>query len=259
MDLHSNTVSDARKTVILTEDFARYEFKYLLPLALRQVIEGEIQAFMRVDGHSDPELDNQYLVRSLYFDSPGNSAFYEKIDGVKSRSKFRLRTYKRQLEKGVPVFLEEKGRYNERTYKHRVEVQPEDLEILYAGDRGFELTERYAGIEVMEKFAAQSFRRVLRPLVLVDYIRRPYTSDYDMNFRITLDQHLQVMATSELFPRDWARAKDCVAGMTIMEVKFNRRIPAWFHRILQVYDLRRLSISKFVAGMKKCDIAVDMS
>ena len=102
-------------------------------------------------------------------------------------------------------------------------------------------------------------RRELKPRVLVDYIRRPYTSDYDMNFRITFDQQLQAMASSELHPEGWARAKSCIAGMTIMEVKFNRRIPAWFHRILQAYDLRRVSISKFVVGMKKCNIAVYLS
>ena len=33
------------------------------------------------------------------------------------------------------------------------------------------------------------------------------------------------------------------------EVKFDRSIPLWFHRIIQSYNLRRESISKFVLGM----------
>jgi len=259
MAMRGKTILGGQKKEILTEDFARYEFKYLLPLALRQAIEREIQVFMRVDGHTDPELDNQYLVRSLYFDSPACHAFYEKTDGVKSRSKFRIRTYARQIDETIPIFMEEKGRYNERTYKHRVELAKSDLEVIHGGSRNYDLIERYPDIEVMEKFVASTFRLGIKPQVLVDYFRRPYTSNYDMNFRVTLDQQLRVMAASELFPNSWGRAKTCVAGMTIMEVKFNRRIPAWFHRLLQVYDLRRLSISKFVAGMKKCEIAVDMS
>jgi len=254
-----HTILNKLAPKILTEDFARYEFKYLLPLALRQSIEGEIQDFMRADGHSDPDLDNQYLVRSLYFDSLDSQAFYEKTDGVKSRNKFRIRTYARDFNRSAPIFLEEKGRYNERTYKHRVKLEQQDLDLIFGELNAFDLIARYPEIEVVEKFAATALRKGLEPRVLVDYIRRPYTSDYDMNFRVTFDQHLQAMAASELHPSDWARAKACVAGMTIMEVKFNRRIPAWFHRILQAYDLRRISISKFVVGMKKCNLAVDLS
>jgi len=212
-----------------------------------------------MDGHIDPELDDQYLVRSLYFDTDDSRAFFEKTDGVKSRSKFRIRTYARKFTPGVPIFLEEKGRYNERTYKHRVELDVSDLELVGNESRLFEIVDRYPGVEVAEKFVAAAYRRGIRPRVLVDYIRRPYISESDVDFRVTFDQRLQVLAASDLFPADWGRAKSCVAGMTIMEVKFNRRIPAWFHRILQAYDLRRISISKFVAGMKKCEIAVDLS
>ncbi len=244
---------------VRTEDFARYEFKYLLPSALREAIESEIKDFMRIDGHSDPDLDNQYLVRSLYFDSPDSRAFYEKTDGIKSRTKFRIRTYSREQDGSAPIYLEEKGRHNERTYKHRILLDSNDLEAILSGAHEFDLVSKYPDVEVVEKFAIDTLRRESKPRVLVDYIRRPYTSDFDMNFRVTLDQQLQVMAASELFPTGWGRAKLCVAGMTIMEVKFNRRIPAWFHRILQAYDLRRISISKFVAGMKKCNIAVDLS
>jgi len=42
-----------------------------------------------------------------------------------------------------------------------------------------------------------------------------------------------------------------------LEVKFFRRIPPWFHRIIQAYDLRRLSISKFARGMEVCGFAED--
>lgn len=214
---------------------------------------------MRVDGHGNPEMDNQYLVRSLYFDSPDSQAFYEKTDGVKSRRKFRTRTYARNIGQGVPIFLEEKGRYNERTYKHRIQLTESDLDLITSQIKAFDFLARYPGVKVVEKFAADVLRKSLMPRVLIDYIRRPYTSDYDMNFRVTFDQQLQAKIATELHPSEWGQAKSCVAGMTIMEVKFNRRIPAWFHRILQAYGLRRLSISKFVVGMKRCNIAVDLS
>ncbi|MBT6601641.1 MAG: VTC domain-containing protein [Nitrospina sp.] len=49
------------------------------------------------------------------------------------------------------------------------------------------------------------------------------------------------------------------AGFTILEVKFHRRIPAWFHRIIQVHNLRRVSFSKFCKGMEATGQVVDLS
>lgn len=244
---------------ILTEDFARYEFKYLLPLHIRDAVENEIANFMKIDGHIRNEMDNQYFVRSLYFDSPSNQAFYEKTDGIKSRSKYRIRTYDRTSDTLTPLFLEEKGRHNERTYKHRVQISKEDLPIFLNSNGATSIMAKYGGIEVAENFSADLYRKCIRPKVLVDYIRRPYTSEFDMYFRVTFDQKLQATATAHLFPEGTNQTLACIAGWTIMEVKFNRRIPLWFHRILQVYNLRRLSISKFVTGMKTCHLATDLS
>ena len=241
------------------QEFARYEFKYLLSLLERREIEAEIAHFMRFDGHSDPALDHSYRVRSLYFDTVTNVCFYEKTDGVKRRRKYRLRSYAFRPGTDAPVFFEEKGRYNERTYKRRISIAADDVELFSAGDRTNELLDRFRGNELVEEFVADILRRRIRAKILVDYIRRPYNSDYDENFRVTFDQGLVGQATDKLFPSDDAGRRACVAGFTILEIKFNRRIPAWFHRILQAHEMRRLSISKFVVGMKVCGLAVDLS
>ena len=75
------------------QKFARYEFKYLLNKKLRKLIEEDIHHFMAYDGFVHPELDNSYFVRSLYFDNNLSSNFFEKVDGIKKRSKYRIRTY----------------------------------------------------------------------------------------------------------------------------------------------------------------------
>jgi SPX domain protein involved in polyphosphate accumulation len=255
----SNSSEIARPSGVLTEDFARYEFKYLLNLEQRQAIEAEIQHFMSVDGHVMPELDNQYFVRSLYFDSPNSQAFFDKIDGLKTRRKYRVRTYVRLADPDVPIFLEEKGRHNERTYKHRVQLNEGQTASFISTKFSTELIEAFSGIEVAESFIVDAMQKRLEPKILVDYLRRPYTSHFDANFRVTFDQNICATETKSLFPLPSKRTKSCVAGWAIMEVKFNRRFPAWFHRIIQAYDLRRVSVSKFVLGMKACGLAVDLS
>ncbi len=241
------------------QDFSRYEFKYLLPLRLREMIEAEVQQFMRYDGFVDPDLENQYLVRSLYFDTDDAANFYEKVDGLKTRRKYRVRTYTTDSTAAAPMFLEMKGRHNQRTYKHRLQLDPDDLSPILRLDGQYSLLKRYPDFPLMETFVYDVTRKRLRPRVLVDYQRRPYTSHFDLNFRVTFDQAITALATDRLFPSESGQIRSCVAGWTILEIKFHRRIPAWFHRILQAHELRSLSISKFVVGMKTCGLATDLS
>jgi hypothetical protein len=232
-----------------TEEFSRYEFKYLLDAGLCEQIEAEISNFMRYDGFAHPELDNAYIVRSLYFDDAARTHYYEKIDGQLDRKKYRLRTYTHDDDGEVPIFLEMKGRYNQRVYKQRARIERADLGAFLDPYRLAEIAPGDSS-EFLERFLFSSLRRRLEPVVLVDYIRRPYVSDYDMNFRVTFDSHLRSTATGDLFPNATPSWRLCEPGRTIIEIKFNRRIPAWFHRVVQAYGLHRLSISKFCRGME---------
>ena len=71
--------------------FSRFEFKYILKKSLSSLIKNEVKHFMYQDKFTK---DNEYyLVRSLYFDNQRCSNFNEKVDGLKNRHKFRIRTY----------------------------------------------------------------------------------------------------------------------------------------------------------------------
>jgi len=242
-----------------TEDFARYEFKYLLNFEQRKNIEEEISHFMEFDGHVHKELENSYFVRSLYFDTEDAINYYEKIDGVGARRKFRIRTYSQEHEETVPIYLELKGRQIERTFKQRISIEREHLSLLTDPERHYEFLDCFPENWLAERFVFESDRKRIKPMVLVDYIRRPYTSEFDLNFRITFDDRLNAVAVDQLFVGQEQSWKHHLPGYTILEVKFHRRIPAWFHRILQAYNLRRLSISKFCKGMESCNLAIDLS
>ena len=243
----------------VTENFYRYEFKYFLDIHQREELELEIANFMSYDGHAHEELDQAYYVRSLYFENDVSTHFYEKIDGVRLRRKYRLRTYGTSFDPDLPIYLEEKNRSLDRVQKHRIRINPEFLDIFYNPDQCVKLLKIYPGVELVERFLFDGLRRRIQPKLLVDYIRRPYVSPYDMNFRVTFDSALLSTKASSLFstiPDNWIES---CAGYTILEIKFNRRIPAWFHRVLQSQNLRRLSFSKFVQGMEATGLAIDLS
>ena len=243
-----------------SQEFHRYEFKYLLDARIRDSIEREVKEFMRYDGHVHPEMENTYLVRSLYFDDPMSTAFYEKTDGIMMRQKFRIRSYGKAWAHNLPLFMESKGRSNERTYKYRIAISHNHLEQFLSPDLVWNLIGLYPDTDLIEKFVFEAFRRNLAPRVLVDYLRRPYVSDYDSNFRLTFDSKMSSCASSKLFPeQEQVNWQECRSGWTILEVKFDRRLPKWFHRILQSYEMRRLSVSKFCLGMEQCGVAEDLS
>ena len=238
----------------------RYEFKYVLNKKISNQIEKEARNFMIYDGHVKKELNNKYFVRSLYFENNFASNFYEKVDGMKIRRKYRLRTYSNFFDPKVPIFFEVKGRISERTYKKRINVKNKYLNLFLSQSQNFNLLNLYPNNEMIINFIFDSFRKNLKPLILVDYKRRPYINKFGLYFRLTFDTNLLSSKTNNLFSNDkYSSWLECKAGYTILEVKFDRSIPAWFHRIIQCYNLKRKSISKFVLGMSSCGLARETS
>ena len=141
---------------------------------------------------------------------------------------------------------------NERVFKDRVSISKKEYEFIINGNYS-----KLANKKKDDKFFLDFFYKVLKnkeyPKIIIDYNRRPYVSDHDKYFRISID--------GDLIARDVNLTKvvKCIPGYKIMEVKFFRRIPLWFHRLIQTYSLKRVSISKFVVGMKKMEYTVDLS
>ena len=228
--------------------FSRFEFKYVLRQQLREEVEGELGHFVELDPYVQGQPHQQYFVRSLYFDDPVFSSFRAKEEGQHTRAKFRIRTYARTAATPAPWFLEIKGRYNNLVFKHRTPFTGE-FDRCAAGDELCRMTLAHttAG-SVRSQFEFELYRHQIRPVVLVDYERRPYVSRFDPEFRLTFDSRLETTATDTLFPPSTQVMRRMLPGYTVMEVKFRHHVPSWFHRIIQAYELRRTSISKICTG-----------
>jgi SPX domain protein involved in polyphosphate accumulation len=242
------------------QSFSRYEFKYILTNQLAERIESEVSYFMKYDGYVDPKMGNRYIVRSLYFENDSFVNFNEKVDGIKKRKKYRLRTYSRTKSKDSSFFLEEKGRVNERTYKNRTSLRHSDLVDIFSIQNHIkDFLIRYPDNDVINGFIFDTIRKSLKPMVLIDYKRRPYINNNGLLFRATFDSDIKSCLSNSLYPeihnKSW---KECRAGYTVLEIKFERSMPPWFHRIIQCYNLRRISISKMVVGMESCSLVEDV-
>ena len=69
----------------------RHEYKYLCSGLQLKVLEKRLCALLRPDPHAGAS--GTYLIRSVYFDTPDNTCYYENENGVDPRAKYRIRTY----------------------------------------------------------------------------------------------------------------------------------------------------------------------
>jgi hypothetical protein len=232
-------------------EFLRFEFKYILRQSLRDEIENQLSHFLQPDPVVADRPDRKYVVRSLYFDDPAFSSYYDKIDGLTHRAKFRLRTYSNDPQEACDTFLEIKGRHNQKVFKKRVPMIPGEDSLFTGDDRNIaqKILRQAEHGHVRDRFQYECLRKSIRPVMLIDYLRRPYVSRFSHDFRITFDDHLHGMRSDNLYPDDRGRRRALLRGYTVMEVKFSTQIPPWFHRIIRSYQLERVSVSKVCAGI----------
>jgi SPX domain protein involved in polyphosphate accumulation len=236
----------------IKEQFLRYEFKYIVNDTVKNLIESELVEFMYLDPFVEQFTNKQYFVRSLYFDDPYYSFYYEKTDGLMHRQKLRIRTYGKSYNITLPVILELKGRYNNYVYKNRVEIKHSTTSISDITNL-LDQNKLYDN-PVYEQYMYDKYAKFIQPVMLIDYNRRAYQSNLDYEFRVTFDGDIYGTQTDELFPSNDYNKRKLIDGYTIMEVKFRKHMPPWFHRIILNHQMNRISISKYCTGMETTNL-----
>ena len=106
----------------------RQEKKYAINLVDGMVLSGRLGTAMHADPHNGAQ---GYVIRSLYFDSPDNQDFNDKIDGLELRRKIRLRTYSNQTNFAMLEMKQKQGPYQR---KRSLRLGRADAERLCQGD-----------------------------------------------------------------------------------------------------------------------------
>lgn len=227
----------------------RLEYKYLVPVECLDDIRSDIRPFVEVDKHAIDRQPQEYTIRSIYFDTPCMSCYYEKIDGVKVRKKYRIRGYN-ELNDSDIIFLEIKRKNNNYISKNRAPLYNYNLERLFATRDldeyivSFEDNEKH--LEDAQKFFYHYYRKKLSPVILIIYEREAFEGIFNKSLRITFDKNLR----SRLFQQDddlrqEQQLKYAMQKYFILEVKFGGSLPAWMLQIVKNYSLPRLALSKY--------------
>lgn len=229
----------------------RFEFKYILNLKQYCAIKEELLNYTEYDPYSLVNTDKSYLVYSLYYDSPTYSNFWDKIDGLKDRKKFRFRVYDINAINEPDVYLEIKRKKNFVTVKDRLKLDYKAYISMLSngwnallGDRTLSLDQK----KVADEFVYNMLCFNLYPTVLVAYRREAFFGKYHSNIRITLDSYIKSYKSEKLFLL-YKQPDTVLAKEVILELKFNGSLPSWFHHLIQKYDLVRDAHSKYCASL----------
>ena len=228
---------------------ARIEHKYLVRLSQLDRLRKTLKPYLRLDNYAAQNSGKEYTVRSIYFDTKNLDFYHEKIDGLRTRKKIRVRGYNHCLQDAT-VFLEIKKKKGAFIKKHRSPVGYESLmPLLVTGDVESYIfsTNGYTyATENAERFLYQIRHLALRPYILIIYEREAYYSKFNHDLRITFDKNIRSQyhaSLNNLFDDDSGipiLPKHCV-----LEVKSVIQYPAWLSDILTQFNLKQQSVSKY--------------
>lgn len=213
----------------------RHEWKHLINYGDMIVLRKRLSAVMKTDENA---VDGRYFIRSLYFDTPAETALREKIDGISRREKFRIRYYNFDT---TVIHLEKKSKSAGLCGKKSADLTKEQVRKIIDGDLVWMKDSEDELIrELFRKMTVQQ----LKPKTIVDYWREPFVYEAG-NVRVTLDYEIRTgLASKDFF------SKDCPTvpipdNPIILEVKWDGFLPDFIRNAVQIGDRRTSAFSKY--------------
>ena len=216
----------------------RHELKHSINHLDDLVLSARLRRLFDHDAHADSR--GVYRVSSLYFDTPGDRALRQKIDGVDRREKFRLRYYGEE-----PAFfrLEKKCKVNGLCGKRSARLGAGAARRLLAGDTDFLLE---SGDPLLIEFYSKLRGELLAPRTIVTYAREAFVYEPG-NVRITIDRDLRTGLASTDFLNAGLWHAPVSDGLAVLEVKYDAFLPELARLAVQLPNRRMSAFSKYAA------------
>jgi len=224
----------------------RHELKFYINWHVYTYLKSRLFSGLKLDLNA--VVDDGYHIRSLYFDDIYQSAYYEKINGVYNRKKYRIRIYNKNDQ---IIRLEKKIKLGSMTRKDTRIITKEQFYKIINGDLDFLIA---SDDELFHEFYAESATKLLKPVVIVDYDREAYTLETG-NVRVTFDKNLRAGISSyDIFDDKVVTKLIFDEPVMILEVKFDNFLPAFVKNMIQMCRHDESAISKYVLCRKAKDM-----
>ena len=215
----------------------RTEQKYLLDEKQYLALRTRFAGIFEMDENT-PE-KGFYHIRSLYFDDAKDTAYFEKLAGVRDRKKYRIRIY--DFDDSF-IRFEKKVKNGDASYKLSAVIDRPLAEDAIRGDFSRYLSR---GNELLREIHTVDALTVLRPSVIVDYDREAFVFE-PCNVRLTFDRNIRTALNSfDMFDPELPTVPVIGQWQTVLEVKYDHAIPDIVKSALKGVDAYRIAVSKF--------------
>ncbi|MDU6427565.1 MAG: polyphosphate polymerase domain-containing protein [Clostridium perfringens] len=218
----------------------RHEIKHYINYSDYRAIKNRLMHIMKIDANASE--NNEYKIRSLYFDNLNDKVLMEKINGVNYREKFRIRFYN---DNHSFIKLEKKSKINGLCLKDSELISKEECEKILKGDIEFL---RYSNKPLFIEFYSKIKGDLLKPKSIVDYVREAYIYRLG-NVRITFDKKIRTgIYSTNIFNSEVPTIEAIDNNIVVLEVKYDEFLPELIQDIIQTNERRASAISKYAAS-----------
>jgi len=216
----------------------RHEVKHEISSHDMLILRQRLKSVMKPDSHA---VNGQYKIRSLYFDNIYDKALREKLDGVITREKYRIRLYN---DDSSVIHLERKYKHGGLGYKSSANLTAEQAQAIVNGDVEWMSKSKE---EVILGFYTRIRNEGLKAKVIVDYMREPFVFEAG-NVRVTLDYGIRTGLNCIDFLNPECVTIPVSGSPCILEVKWDSFLPDIVRDAIQLDSRHSTSYSKYAAS-----------
>ena len=220
----------------------RHEVKHIITPGDAAAIRANLTAVATPDPHTGA--NGSYLIHSLYFDDPLDTALHEKLDGVNERRKFRIRYYNDDLSY---IMLECKMKRDGVGCKPQARLTLEETGKIIRGDISWMPT---SGRPLLVALYADMKTRLLRPKTVVQYRRVPFIYAPG-NVRVTIDWDIRTGTPGDFLKPD-GLTLPIEDNVILLEVKWDEYLPGVIRKAAALKSREPTAFSKYAACRVYC-------
>lgn len=223
------------------EVFNRIEKKYMITEDVCDKFIKKISPYMETDEFCKD--GKMYPINNIYFDTKDNDLIRTSIDKPIYKEKLRLRSY------GIPsiddiVFLEIKKKYRGVVNKRRTLLTlRQAYAFLFEGIMPEE--GEYLNRQVLNelKFFMEYYKPAAK--LFLAYDRVAMFGKEDSNLRITFDRNIRSRRNDLRLENSDRGEKLLADNLVLLEIKTSTSFPLWLVDILDEFDMKGISFSKY--------------
>lgn len=248
------------ETITLPPVLERYELKYLIPWDLVEPITDYLSIYCDMDAFSKKFAHENYFyqVGSLYFDSPNNEFFQQRMLGKQERINMRCRFYGDGYQGPYHLEIKHRTGISGVVTKYRATANEAQWPNIIS-DPSFRIPDDESAGErtSKERFMRLATSYAIEPKILTTYKRRAFFSTIDEYSRVTMDAHMKYRIQDHYnlkhdfdmthYDNETVYAMDDKHDASVvLELKcMVGEVPYWILDLIRRFDLKQMGFSKY--------------